>query len=326
MSLFISSITGRILDDGSTPAETIELQGVTAGQVATILTQHTPLETTTANTANIGANAAALAALQTQVAALPALPDLAPYALAADLAAAEGSIAANLSSLTALSASLTTGLAGKANQSALDALQLEVATKSTPASVDTKLQAFSNTAAINSAIASANNATLASVASNYALRTVTDQLALDLAAKQSGLDVDTKIANALLDRPSTTDLTAAVNLKTAPADVDQKVATALLPYTDTTGVNSLLAVRDAQITAADAAIAALQAAGFQTASQIASAIATALLPHPSQAILDAARSRLRDLGPAVCRTLRELQRPHGCRDLAAERHRCHPRA
>ena len=293
MSLFISSITGRILDDGSTPAETIELQGVTAGQVATILTQYTPLETTTANTANIGANAAALAALQTQVAALPAPPDLTPFALAADLAAAEGSIAANQSSLTALSASLTTGLASKANQSALDALQLEVAAKSTPASVDTKLQAFSNTAAMNSAIASANNATLASVASNYALRTVTDQLALDLAAKQSGLDVDTKIANALLDRPSSTDLTAAVNLKTTPADVDQKVATALLPYTDTTGVNSLLAVRDAQITAADAAIAALQAAGYQTAPQVASAIATALLPHPTQAILDAALA-LRD--------------------------------
>ena len=293
MSLFISSITGRILDDGSTPAETIELQGVTAGQVATILTQYAPLETTTANTANIGANAAALAALQTQVAALPAPPDLTPYALAADLAAAEGSIAANQSSLTALSASLTTGLASKANQSALDALQLEVAAKSTPASVDTKLQAFSNTAAMNSAIASANNATLASVASNYALRTVTDQLALDLAAKQSGLDADTKIANALLDRPSSTDLTAAVNLKTTPADVDQKVATALLPYTDTTGVNSLLAVRDAQITAADAAIAALQAAGYQTAPQVASAIATALLPHPTQAILDAALA-LRD--------------------------------
>ena len=252
------------------------------------MTQYTPLDTTTANTASIGANAAALAALQTQVAALPAPPDLTPYALAADLAAAEGSIAANQSSLTALSASLTTGLAGKASQSALDALQLEVATKSTPASVDTKLQAFSNTAAMNLAIASANNATLASVASNYALRAVTDQLALDLAAKQSGPDVDQKIATALLDRPSTTDLTAAVNLKTTPVDVDQKVATALLPYTDTAGVNSLLAVRDAQITAADAAIAALQAAGYQTAPHVASAIATALLPHPTQAILDAA--------------------------------------
>ena len=106
------------------------------GRSPTILTQYTPLDTTTANTASIGANAAALAALQTQVAALPAPPDLTPYALAADLAAAEGSIAANQSSLTALSASLATGLASKANQSALDTLQLEVATKSTPASVD----------------------------------------------------------------------------------------------------------------------------------------------------------------------------------------------
>ena len=58
-------------------------------------------------------------------------------------------------------------------------------------------------------------------------------------------------------------------------------------------MNSLLAVRDAQITAADAAIAALQAAGYQTAPQVALAIATALLPHPTQAILDAALA-LRD--------------------------------
>ena len=327
MSLFVSSITGRILDDGSTPAETIELQGVTAGQVATILTQYTPLDTTAANTVSIGANAAALAALQTQVAALCAPPDLTPYALAVDLAAAEGSIAANQSSLTALSASLTTGLANKANQSALDALQLEVATKSTPASVDTKLQAFSNTAAMNSAIASANNATLASVASNYALRTVTDQLALDLAAKQSGPDVDQKIATALLDRPSTTDLTAAVNLKTAPADVDLKVATALLPYTDTTGVNSLLAVRDAHRGFAGCWLS------DGAPSRIGDCHGTAAAPHasdlgrrPRAAGRPPRRSRLRDLGPAVCRALRELQRPHGCRDFAAERHRCHPRA
>ena len=66
---------------------------------------------------------------------------------------------------------------------------------SNPAGVDAKLQAYSTTAAMSSAITSASNATLASVATNYALRTVTDQLALDLAAKQSG---------ALLDRPSAT--------------------------------------------------------------------------------------------------------------------------
>ena len=319
MSLFESSITGNILNDGSTT----EISGITAGQLA----------------AN---NTAAIAALQTQVDNLPAAPDLAPYALAADLAAAEGLIAANTSSVTALNTSLTTGLAGKANQSALDALQLEVDGKSTPASVDTKLQAFSNTAAMNSARASANNATLASVASNYALRTVTDQLALDLAAKQSGPNVDQKIATALLDRPSTTDLTAAVNLKTTPADVDQRVTTALLtyvtqvaldaalalrdgrldaaeasiaalqaagfqtvaqvasaiaaallPYTDTAGINSLLAVRDGRLDSAEASVAALQAAGYQTAAQVTSAVATALLPYVQQTGLDAALA-LRD--------------------------------
>ena len=179
MSLFESSITGNVLNDGSTA----EISGITAGQLATVLTAYTPLTETATNTASISTNAtglanntAAIAALQRQVDNLPAAPDLAPYALASDLAAAEGLIAANSSSITALNTSLTVGLAGKANQSALDALQLEVVGKSTPASVDAKLASYSTTAAMNSAITSASNATLASVATNYALRTVTDQL------------------------------------------------------------------------------------------------------------------------------------------------------
>ena len=223
---------------------------------------------------------------QTQVDSLPAPPDLAPYALASDLAAAERLIAANASSVTALNTSLTTGLAGKANQSALDTMQLEVDGKSTPASVDAKLASYSTTAAITSAITSANNATLASVASNYALRTVTDQLALDLAAKQTGLDVDTKIANALLDRPSTADLTAAVSLKTTPADVDLRVTTALLTYVSQVALDAALALRDGRLDAAEASIATLQAAGFQTAAQVASAIATSLLPYTDTAGLN----------------------------------------
>ena len=71
MSLFPSTLTGRILDDGETPPPVIELQGISAGQLATVLTAYTPLETTTANTADIGTNAAAIAALQGQVAAPP---------------------------------------------------------------------------------------------------------------------------------------------------------------------------------------------------------------------------------------------------------------
>ena len=126
MSLFPSTLTGRILDDGATPPPVIELQGISAGQLTTVLTAYTPQTEHTANTATIGVNAAAIAALQGQVAALPTAPDLAPYALAADLAAAEGSILANASGLVAVNTSLTQGLAAKANQSALDALQVEV--------------------------------------------------------------------------------------------------------------------------------------------------------------------------------------------------------
>ncbi len=151
MSLFPSTLTGRVLDD------VIELQGISAGQLSLVLTQYTPLETTTQNTADIGTNAAAIAALQGQVSALPAAPDLTPYALAADLSAAEGLIAANASGLSAVTSSLTLGLASKANQSALDALQIQVDGKSTPASVDLKLANHPTTAAMNSSIASTNN-------------------------------------------------------------------------------------------------------------------------------------------------------------------------
>ena len=100
MSLFPSTLTGRILDDGVTEPPVIELQGISAGQLATVLTAYTPQTEHTANTAAIGVNAAAIAALQGQVAALPT--DLTPYALASDLAAAEGSIAANASGLAAV--------------------------------------------------------------------------------------------------------------------------------------------------------------------------------------------------------------------------------
>ena len=47
-------------------------------------------------------------------------------------------------------------------------------------------------------MASANNATLATVAANYGLKTVVDQHSLDIAARITPLGVDTKVANALL--------------------------------------------------------------------------------------------------------------------------------
>ena len=234
MSLFPSTLTGRVLDDGVTEPPVIELQGISAGQLSLVLTQYTPLETTTQNTADIGTNAAAIAALQGQVSALPAPPDLTPYALAADLAAAEGLIAANASGLTAVNTSLTLGLASKANQSALDALQVQLDGKSTPASVDLKLANHPTTAAMNSSIASTNNATLATVATTYALKSVVDQLAIDVAARQTA------------------------------ADVDQ-----LLSYLTQTAYQAGQALQDARLDGHDAEILALQNAGpFATAGDL----------------------------------------------------------
>ncbi|CAE7462301.1 unnamed protein product, partial [Symbiodinium microadriaticum] len=66
-------------------------------------------------------------------------------------------------------------------------------------------------------------------------------------------------------------------LKTTLTDVDRKVATALLTYVTQAVLNAALAIRDGRLDAAEASIGTLQAAGFQTAAQVASAIATALL-------------------------------------------------
>ena len=171
-----------------------------------------------------------------QVSALPAAPDLTPYALAADLSAAEGLIAANASGLTAVNTNLTLGLASKANQSAL---QVQVDGKSTPASVDLKLANHPTTAAMNSSIASTNNATLATVATTYALKTVVDQLAIDVAARQTA------------------------------ADVDQRVATALLSYLTQTAYQAGQALQDARLDGHDTEILALQNAGpFATAGDL----------------------------------------------------------
>ena len=76
-----------------------------------------------------------------------------------------------------------TGLSNKADESAFDVLEGVVATKSTLDGVDLKLSNYSTTAAMNGSIASANNATLATVAANYGLKTVVDQHSLDTAAR-----------------------------------------------------------------------------------------------------------------------------------------------
>ena len=264
MSLFESSITGNILNDGSTTAES----GITAGQLATVLTAYTPITDTATNTSSIAANATAAA-----------------NNAAADRSQPEQHHRPEHQPTTA----------AKANQSALDALALDVAGKSTPASVDTKLQAYSTTAAMNSAITSANNTTLAFVASTYALQSVVNQLAVDL----------------------------------APLEVDTKIANAALAFVQQTALDAALALRDGEIAAAEAAIAALQAAGYQTAAQVTSAIVTALLPYLTQANLDAAlavrdaRPGHRHSGAAVRGALRHHGGPDGDQDLPPIRDRRH---
>ena len=139
-----------------------------------------------------------------------------------------------------------------------------MATKSTPDGVDLKLSNYSTTAAMNGSIASANNATLATVAANYGLKTVVDQHSLDIAARITPLEVDTKVANALLGA-----VTAAA-------------------------LASELASRDASISglqASKADASALTAYALQstvdTSSEVDSKIAAALLDAVTTAALDA---------------------------------------
>ena len=89
---------------------------------------------------------------------------------------------------------------------------------------------------MNSSIASTNNATLATVAATYALKSVVDQLAIDVAARQT---------------------------------VDQRVATALLSYLTQTAYQAGQALQDARLDGHDVEILALQNAGpFATAGDL----------------------------------------------------------
>ena len=203
--MFEGPVTGNIpevLDNG----EVTDGTHVTAGQLALALTPYAQVTDLAVNTAASGNNAAAIQSLDDRVTAeLASKLDssalaqaIAPLATAAALSTTDGQVAAHGSSIAALQSSLTTGLSNKADQSAFDVLEGVVATKSTPDGVDLKLSNYSTTAAMNGSIASANNATLATVAANYGLKTVVDQHSLDIAARMTPLEVDTKVANALL--------------------------------------------------------------------------------------------------------------------------------
>ena len=271
--MFEGPVTGNIpevLDNG----EVTDGTHVTAGQLALALTPYAQVTDLAVNTAASGNNAAAIQSLDDRVTAELAskldssalAPAIAPLATAAALAATDGQVAAHGSSIAALQSSLTTGLSNKADQSAFDVLEGVVATKSTPDGVDLKLSNYSTTAAMNGSIASANNATLATVAANYGLKTmIKNQHSLDIAARITPLEVDTKVANALLGA-----VTAAA-------------------------LASKLASRDASISglqASKADASALTAYALQsavdTSSEVDSKMAAALLDAVTTPALDAA--------------------------------------
>ena len=246
--MFEGPVTGNIpevLDNG----EVTDGTRVTAGQLALALTPYAQVTDLAVNTAAAGNNAAAIQSLDDRVTAELAskldssalAPAIAPLATAAALTTTDGQVAAHGSSIAALQSSLTTGLSNKADQSAFDVLEGVVATKSTPDSVGLKLSNYSTTAAMNGSIASANNATLATVAANYGLKTVVDQHSLDIAARITPLEVDTKVANALLGAVTAAALASELasrdatisGLQASKADASALTAYALLSAVDT---------------------------------------------------------------------------------------------
>ena len=136
--------------------------------------------------------------------------------------------------------------------------------------------------AMNGSIASANNATLATVAANYGLKTVVDQHSLDIAARITPLEVDTKVANALLGAVTAAALASELASRDAsrgcrpPRRTPARcTAYALQSTVDTSAVDSKIAAAllDAVTTAA------LEAAPSAQDTQTQAAIAGALLAY-----------------------------------------------
>ena len=277
--MFEGPVTGNIpevLDNG----EVTDGTHVTAGQLALALTPYAQVADLAVNTAASGNNAAAIQSLDDRVTAELAskLDSSALEPAIAPLATAAGHHGRTGGRIAALQ---TTGLSNKADQSAFDVLEGVVATKSTPDGVDLKLSNYSTTAAMNGSIASANNATLATVAANYGLKTVVDQHSLDIAARITPLEVDTKVANALLGAVTAAALASELasqdasisGLQASKADASALTAYALQSAVDTSSVvdsKIAAALLDAVTTAAlDAALL-----GKADASALASLLTT----------------------------------------------------
>ena len=330
--MFEGPVTGNIpevLDNG----EVTDGTHVTAGQLALALTPYAQVTDLAVNTAASGNNAAAIQSLDDRVTAELAskldssalAPAIAPLATAAALATTDGQVAAHGSSIAALQSSLTTGLSNKADQSAFDVLEGVVATKSTPDGVDLKLSNYSTTAAMNGSIASANNATLATVAANCGLLSVVDQHSLDIAARIS------KVANALLGAVTAAALASELvsrdasisGLQASKADASALTAYALQSAVDTSSeVDSKIAaallhggrvghkIANALLGLATEAFVAAQLASRDagiTALQASKADAALLASYATNAALSASETALQSALDAILAELAALQ-------------------
>ena len=139
-----------------------------------------------------------------------------------------------------------------------------MAIKSTPDGVDLKLSNYSTTAAMNGSIALANNATLATVAANYGLKTVVASLLSAVDGLDTPLEVDTKIANALLGLATEAFVAAQLASRDASITALQGAkadATLLASYATNAALSASKTTLQSALDAILAELAALQLSG-----------------------------------------------------------------
>ena len=191
---------------------------------------------------------------------------LALYAQVADLAVNTAASGNNAAAIQSLDDRVTAELASKLHSSAL--------------------------APAIAPLASANNATLATVAANYGLKTVVDQHSLDIAARITPLEVDTKVANALASCPPqrwppSSPAETISGLQASKADASALTAYALQSAVDTSSeVDSKItaALLDAVTTAA---LAGKAVDGLDTPLEVDTKVANAVLGLATEAFVAA---------------------------------------
>ena len=134
----------------------------------------------------------------TQLTAYALVSSLESYGTQADVSAANTVAQNALTTASGLQANLNLQLLNKADQSALEALALEVAGRVSNDALDARLLGFVTTSALNSNLVTSNNALRTELAALYATKAQVDPLVLQIADKAHPND----IAVALLPYPT----------------------------------------------------------------------------------------------------------------------------